>query len=347
MHSALRTQLNRFRVKTNYRDIKLTLNQYNPLKFIILSLAGLCFFAVGSLAYAAKAKSALPWYEIEVIIFLNQLELGVASETWEVDGPPAGDFRPIRLSLPGEIGPDISSAGYGNYAGNTNMNDPSQQMDDMAFGQASANSSNPSNNPYSQAFVLLKRDQFQLTNIFKKLTNSANYKPILHIAWRQPTLLPKKSQPVYIYTGMDQKQPEPVFQTQPRNQFSEPVVFGRSSADVANETFAGPQMQQLSGTIRVSVSRYLHIATDLHYRAPVWLRETVEVVDTNSGSNISSFFGVQPTNTTNMVVEREVITDFRLLETRRMRSTEIHYYDNPKFGVIVMATPYAIDGSDS
>jgi len=316
----------------------LTINQHNPLKFIILSITGIGVLALSSLAYAAKAKSSPPWYEIEVIVFLNQLELGVASETWEIEGPAAADYQPIRLSLPGEIGPDLSAAGYG-----SNMtDDTSQQMDDMAFGQAST----MSNSANSQAFVLLERDQFQLNNIAKKLNNSANYKPILHIAWRQPTLLPTKSQPVYVFNGMDKRQPKPVVQAQPRNQFSEPVVFGKSSAEYVNETFAGPQIQQFSGTIRVSVSRYLHIATDLHYRAPVWIRETVEVVDTNAGNNISSFFGVQPSNTTNMVVEREVLTDFRLLETRRMRSTEIHYYDHPKFGVIVMATPYSVD-SDS
>ncbi len=308
------------------------LNQQFSLKFIALSFISACLLALTSSAYAAKPKSGPPWYEIEVIIFLNQLELGVASEAWEVDGPLSSNNIPIRLSLPGELGPEINAAGFVNNA--DDMNDYS---DDMMLDRASIGTSPPN----KQAYILLGKAQFQLNNIYNKLKNSANYKPILHIAWRQPTLSPSKSQAIYVFNGMNQ--PDPIIKASARNQFSESAVFGRNTTENMSQAFEGPQMQQFSGTIRVSVSRYLHIETDLHFREPIWLQETVEVVDNNSDSNISSFFGVQPTNTTSMVIEREVLTDFRLVETRRMRSTEIHYYDHPKFGVIVMATPYAIE----
>ena len=291
----------------------MTLNKYNFLIIKYLLLTGACLIAFGSNAYAAKSKSGPPWYEIEVIIFLNQLELGVSSENWEVAGPPAKNTVPISLRLPGDNTPISAPAGFDEGAGSMNMGGIAQ----------------------NKAFVMLDRSEFQLNNIANKLANSANYKPLLHFAWRQPTLSQSESQPIYVFNGMTQIQPVAASQ---RNQFGAPSVIGAS--------FEGPQIQDFSGTIRVSVSRYLHIETDLHLRAPVWRQDTVEVVDSDQDSSISSFFGVQPSKTTSMVVEREVITDFRLLETRRMRSTEVHYYDHPKFSVIVMATPYAIESTN-
>lgn len=60
----------------------------------------------------------------------------------------------------------------------------------------------------------------------------------------------------------------------------------------------------LKGTLMLSRSRYLHFSADLVYTDPT--RGTAS----------------------------------RLLETRRMRSNELHYLDNPRLGVLVRATPY-------
>jgi len=290
-----------------------TLNKQYSLTIKYLLLITVYLIAFASNAYAAKSKSGPPWYEIEVIIFLNQLELGVSSENWQVDGPPGHNASPISLRLPGDNTPIETPAGFDDAAANMNMGGMAQ----------------------NKAYVMLDRSEFQLTNISNKLAKSANYKTLLHIAWRQPTLSQSESLPVYVFNGMNHIQPLAAPQ---RTQFGDPAVIGA--------TVEGPQIQDFSGTIRVSVSRYLHIETDLHLRAPVWRQETVEVVDNDSGGGISSFFGVQPTQMTSMLVEREVITDFRLLETRRMRSTEVHYYDHPKFSVIVMATPYATESEN-
>ncbi len=291
----------------------MTLNKQYSLIIKYLFFITVCLLAFASNAYAAKSKSGPPWYEIEVIIFLNQLELGVASENWQVDGPPSHAASPISLRLPGDNTPIETPAGFDDGMANVNMGGMAQ----------------------SKAYVMLARSEFQLTNISDKLAKSANYKTLLHIAWRQPTLSQSESLPVYVFNGMNQIQPLAAPQ---RNQFGDPAVIGAN--------FEGPQIQDFSGTIRVSVSRYLHVETDLHLRAPVWQQDTVEVVDSDSDSSISSFFGVQPTKTTSMVVEREVITNFRLLETRRMRSKDIHYYDHPKFSVIVLVTPYAIESGN-
>jgi hypothetical protein len=45
------------------------------------------------------------------------------------------------------------------------------------------------------------------------------------------------------------------------------------------------------------------------------------------------------------LTSRDVL--YRLDETRRMRSGELHYFDNPRFGVIARVTPYGSDESTS
>jgi len=46
---------------------------------------------------------------------------------------------------------------------------------------------------------------------------------------------------------------------------------------------------------------------------------------------------------TPIMIERPVLQDYRLYETRRMRSKEIHYFDHPMMGIVVKVTPYEFD----
>jgi len=70
----------------------------------------------------------------------------------------------------------------------------------------------------------------------------------------------------------------------------------------------------VDGSVRVAVERYLHLYLDLQLHTPV-NNEQLELLEYD-------------------------IPEFRLTEHRRMRSKEIHYFDNPRFGVIALITPY-------
>jgi hypothetical protein len=102
------------------------------------------------------------------------------------------------------------------------------------------------------------------------------------------------------------------------------------------QQFVGPQSVKLYGLIRLSVSRYLHVETDLHLRSPVVQQQYV--LEPPSGG---FFSGSEPVE---KLVQRNVLMDFRMHESRRMRSKEIHFFDHPMFGVIVLVTPYEFSG---
>ena len=79
---------------------------------------------------------------------------------------------------------------------------------------------------------------------------------------------------------------------------------------------------RLDGTVRLILARYLHLEADLRYRdaAPA------------NDAGLFDGFGAQ-------AAEAPV---YRLNESRRMRSREVHYLDHPMFGIIATVTPYEL-----
>jgi len=76
-----------------------------------------------------------------------------------------------------------------------------------------------------------------------------------------------------------------------------------------------PTEVYVDGSVTVAVERYLHLTLDLQLHIP-------------------------PDTVQNETTEALEIPAIRLTEKRRMRSGEIHYFDNPRFGAITLITPY-------
>ena len=74
------------------------------------------------------------------------------------------------------------------------------------------------------------------------------------------------------------------------------------------------------GTVRVHLSRFLHITLDLTYQADADVDACASPPATGSTSSCS----------------RRAIT---WSPTRNARSGELHYFDHPAFGVLVRVTP--------
>jgi len=79
------------------------------------------------------------------------------------------------------------------------------------------------------------------------------------------------------------------------------------------------------GTVRVHLARFLHITLDLTYQG------TGSAPATGAGDGLD---------------EIALAPQYRLTTTRSARSTELHYFDHPAFGVLVRITPVTTqDGS--
>ena len=177
------------------------------------------------------------------------------------------------------------------------------------------------------AFQTVAPTDKEFNEVLSSLNLSSSYEIITSQSWLQPALDSDHAVPVLIQGG---KEYEGLF--------------------------------ELAGSVTLIVSRYLHLKTDL------WLSEyiqKVEVVapwwqDNNAtpadpGTDPAALGSatepaaedLQPYANADFVVESSPVANDRfesiqtveLKQSRRMRSGELHYLDNPLFGVIVKVTP--------
>ena len=132
--------------------------------------------------------------------------------------------------------------------------------------------------------------------------------------------------------------------------WNQPALDGNSAIPIliqAGNEYGG--YYELEGSITLVVSRYLHLKTDL------WLSDYIQKVEmitpwwetsntvTDGGFDASSYQEIDfsSTNYSETVTRYESVRTVVLNESRRMRSGELHYLDNPMFGVLVKVVPYA------
>jgi len=134
----------------------------------------------------------------------------------------------------------------------------------------------------------LRPDELKLGNEYRKLEAIPAYEPLLHAGWVQPGLPETDARPF----------------------------------DLAVLGVANPR-----GTVRVHLSRFLHITLDLTYRA--------------APTDASAFVASETLG------ELTLAPRYRLTATRSARSGELHYFDHPAFGVLVRITPLPAQGASS
>jgi hypothetical protein len=135
--------------------------------------------------------------------------------------------------------------------------------------------------------VPLGPEQLKLTSEYRRLRAIAAYEPLVHVGWVQPGLPEAEARP-----------------------------FELKALGVLNP----------HGTVRVHLSRFLHITLDLTYQ----------------GSSAAA----RPPGAGDGLEEIPLAPQYRMRATRSARSNELHYFDHPAFGVLVRVTPVpAADGN--
>ena len=151
------------------------------------------------LAVENRAEAALPWYQFEIIVFERIAPGAGTTEAWPDDPgtPSLLDAVPLRIRAP-------------------------KQQDD-------------SGEPVP--FATLPKSAWQLAEHEQRLKRSRNYRPLLHLAWRQQVTDPRRAQRLYL--KLPQK----------------------------NQSRAAPEAPpKVEGTISLGVERYLHLQVDLLLR---------------------------------------------------------------------------------
>jgi len=243
----------------------------------------MCLFATVLCAAGARAEEeALRWYQVEFIVFQHLNERAVDSEKWPLDVPMtdlAGSIEPRRAAMPGAGLP--------------------QAQETLSAGPV--------------AFQLLGEGEFSLGEAYRMFRRSPYYRPLLHMAWRQP--------------GFDRGEAPAVHVSRlplPLELFTSPIDPAARRPDEAR----ADREAAVDGVLRVYLSRYLHVEADLVLTLPTPEQApgTMPVFNEELG-----------------LFEKELETKpyrFRLAESRRMRSGELHYLDHPLFGLLVRVDRY-------
>ncbi len=159
-------------------------------------------------------------------------------------------------------------------------------------------------------FKPIKASTYQLQEEAKKLTEHEDYRVLYHRSWRQPGMKKDKAISVRIQKEVPRLA---VF-----NEKDNATLTAEQSEynKMINERL--PKINNLQGLVKITLSRYLHIQTNIQY--------TRYVVEDDPENPEAAFAKIKP-------------QVYQLKQTRKMRSKELHYLDNPRLGLLVYITP--------
>jgi len=314
-----------------------------PFRPLILVILPFCLCAT---TFASERR-----YNVEIVILENADTLAGESERWrpEVVVPEIEDA--VALEAPVELAPMVRA----------------ERLADLPEG-----------------FENLPPEQRKLGGAIEKLRESGRYRVLRHLAWQQPALGEDEAPRIRVHNG------EAMTVRVPIEDFEELYALEdeASRADGENESPDGDphaadngtaeagatrqttrilgadrtlgtrvqpllrpvEIHPLDGTIRLVVSRYLHIHTDLYFTAPVeWMSLTDTAADgdgeedgvgaDDSAADAEEPDGVQSTglDTTRIArgPEGRAMLSYPFVQRRRMRSGESHYLDHPVLGLLI------------
>lgn len=231
-----------------------------------------------------------------------------------------------------------------------------------------------------RGFRELPREQAQLGDSVERLEASERYRVIRHLLWRQPGLEAGDAMPLRFHAGdpVTVRVPEPAFAapslgpadpeaneqadsgaTRAGDGSTDPHADGGTTPDTPfGSGMLAPRMREVSvypldGTIRLVVSRYVHVHVDLYYTATVdWREEAARSPEgagtpggtAPDGSESRRDPAASPSGTRiARGPDGRAMLTYPFVQQRRMRSGELHYLDHPVLGMLVLVTPRGED----
>ena len=158
------------------------------------------------------------------------------------------------------------------------------------------------NDSNANGFIPLDADTFQLGNKVNALNKSGKYRVLKHISWLQPGLAKEDAIAVRIHAGKNYK-----------DEFRERSFAQASFSD--RQVPINHPVNELDGTVKIVLGRFLHLYTDLVYR---------KVFAISSGDALG---------------RNHVLADFPVKSHRKMRSKTLHYIDHPYLGILIEIRP--------
>lgn len=276
------------------------------MKYLLTILTSLAILLPASLlAQSADEAKPVPLYDVELVIFKN------------VKAPKSREYI-LPASSPGR----------------------DKKMFDLS-------SSSSVKAAARLGYRTLPADSYRLSEVVERLVESERYDLLLHVSWRQPGVEREQALPVWLKGGRIYGSEYTSIDNRIELTGNVPQSAGDGAGSGKNYTFDEQtlkaqelqKMEQQStrphrglhefeGKITIALSRYLHAYTDFVFRRP---RLSVDAVANNP---------VQDQYVSSYAADTRILNNHVLKEHRRMRSKNLHYLDNPEFGLLILITPY-------
>jgi hypothetical protein len=258
-----------------------TVHVVRSLAAILLAAAG--FVRAQDLPQAgAVPEPGLPKYRVEFILFAHT-NIDPSEEEFSSAYQAPAVPTPSRVFRERPLTPPTGDnlEAIGNESGPGPVADPSEDPFEFIdpFGQLADTNTDPGLRPGFR-FRLLRSDEFMLNDAFARIDRLGAYRALAHGGWVQE--------------GLDENAARPM--------------------NLANLGVVNP-----TGTLQLSLSRFLHLGIDLEYQA--------DPTPAAIGSGVSG------------LEELRLRPHYKIVGQRRARSGELHYIDHPLFGLLFMISP--------
>jgi len=314
--------------------------------WILLLLPALLFTSISS-------ADELPWFEIEIIIFIRDIEPASQSEKWpEYPGTPNfANVRPLQpgtapgIRLPDELLLDTEGNGEEVISQiETNLTSLGNALE-IALPVPGTTSIDPT----MISIATAEKNSGQTLGLLPETPENGDLIPEEQTEETTPdgpqppvpyALIPEEE---YRLTSAFRRLKKASYTLQPvvhlawrqpvTNRKQSELLYVRAlekSPDILNimeiiEPQA-PTPPKLEGTLQISVNRYLHVQLDL-------LRYIEKT---------PSYLAVDEFPENGLIIETSAFNSYRMQSRRRMRSGELHYLDHPLMGALIQITPYKL-----
>lgn len=166
----------------------------------------------------------------------------------------------------------------------------------------------------------------EFKGMIKKMEINGQYRILKHLLWQQ-AVLPEEAQD-FIYIRGGNNYP---FEDHLADMAASKPMNGRLELPEQNLKALG--QHELEGIIRIHLSRFLHIRSDLWFTQ--YAQNDAGQCKMNDAPDV--FGGINQALPPNL--SYTPLLNFRLNQNRRLRSHELHYLDHPRFGLLIKFTP--------
>jgi len=278
----------------------LVIKGHHTLEPMIKRLLLISLFFSSPLIYAETIPANAPWYEVEIILF----EHSEQSDSFK-------EHLAEQAIIPELVGAVELTAPFS--------------------GTSEA---------IETAYQRLSATQLQLKSQVRYLEKNSNYRLLQHLGWRQPGLERGVAPAVLIYPYANNEE----------TTLENYLALANELPTLAASDTEWQERVYAFGYIRLFLSRYLHVENNLLLSIPMQIASAHFQSDGTelSESPITASYNspyqyLTETTPTPLLNENAVVTEYRYFhidESRRVRKNELHYFDHPRFGMLLVVRDY-------